>query len=115
MAWWFPLAFQFIFIFILYITVPWLLESPRWLIAKGRIDEAEKILADLESTDIEDPYIITQSKDIQWAVHYERENSVRWRDFLCGRTGTQGSTCTIRRLVLWMGVQEMQQLGKTLP
>jgi hypothetical protein len=35
-----------------YSTVPWLPESPGWSIAKGRIDEAEKILADLEFTDI---------------------------------------------------------------
>jgi hypothetical protein len=28
-AWRFPLAFQFIFIFLLYATVPWLPESPR--------------------------------------------------------------------------------------
>lgn len=35
-------------------------------IAKGRIDEAGEILADLEFTDTEDPYIITQPKDIQW-------------------------------------------------
>ena len=28
-AWRFPLAFQFIFIFILWVTVPWLPESPR--------------------------------------------------------------------------------------
>ena len=32
---------------------------------KGRIEEAEAILADLESTDVYDPYIITQSKEIQ--------------------------------------------------
>lgn len=65
-AWRFPLDFQFIFIFTLYSTAPWLPESPRRSIAKGRIDEAEKILADLEFMDIEDSYIITQPKDIQW-------------------------------------------------
>ena len=46
-AWRFPLAFQFIFIFILYATVPWLPESPRWLIAHDRPDEAQVIIADL--------------------------------------------------------------------
>ncbi|EOD46980.1 putative sugar transporter protein [Neofusicoccum parvum UCRNP2] len=103
-SWRFPIAFQFIFIFILFGTTPWLPESPR-------IDEAEQILADLESLSVDDPYVITQSKDIQWAVNYERENAVRWRDLLRGRTGDQGGTCTIRRLVLGMGTQAMQQLS----
>ncbi|PVI00209.1 general substrate transporter [Periconia macrospinosa] len=110
-AWRVPLAFQFLFIIILYATVPWLPESPRWLMAKGRVDEAERILADLESTEIDDPFIVTQSKDIQWAVQFEKENAVRWRDLLRGRTGDRGGTHTIRRMVLGMGTQAMQQLS----
>ncbi|KAH7413950.1 general substrate transporter [Phaeosphaeria sp. MPI-PUGE-AT-0046c] len=110
-AWRFPLAFQFVFIFILFATVPWLPESPRWLIAHGKVKEAEKILADLESTDIHDPFIVTQSKDIQWAVQYEKDHAIRWRDLLRGRTGDQAGTHTIRRMLLGMGTQAMQQLS----
>ncbi|KAF2140357.1 uncharacterized protein K452DRAFT_335482 [Aplosporella prunicola CBS 121167] len=110
-SWRFPLAFQFIFIFVLYATVPWLPESPRWLIGRGRVTEAERIIADLEALDMTDPFVVTESKDIQWSVQYERENSVRWRDLLRGRTGQQGGTCTIRRLILGMGTQAMQQLS----
>jgi hypothetical protein len=80
--------------------------------AKGRIEEAEKILADLEATDIDDPYVKTESKDIQWAVQYEKDNAVRWRDLLRGRTGNHAGTHTIRRLLLGMGSQAMQQLCK---
>jgi hypothetical protein len=80
--------------------------------AKGRVDEAERILADLEATDVDDPFIITQSKDIQWAVQYEKDHAVRWRDLLRGRTGDQGGTHTIRRVILGMGTQAMQQLCK---
>ncbi|KAF6239114.1 hypothetical protein HO173_002986 [Letharia columbiana] len=108
-AWRFPLAFQFIFIFILYGTVPWLPESPRWLIAHGQVEEAEHIIADLEATTVDDAYVVTESKEIQWAVQYERENGVSWWDLLRGKSGN--GTSTVRRLLLGAGAQAMQQLA----
>ena len=108
-AWRFPLAFQFIFIFILFGTVPWLPESPRWLIAHDQIEEAEQIIADLEGAAIDDAYVITESKEIQYAVQYERDNGVSWTDLLRGRSGK--GTATIRRLLLGAGAQAMQQLA----
>ncbi|QDS68493.1 hypothetical protein FKW77_010860 [Venturia effusa] len=77
----------------------------------GRIDEAEQILADLEGRSVDDAYIITQSKEIQWAANYEKEHAVRWRDIIRGRTENAGGTCTVRRLLLGMGTQAMQQLA----
>lgn len=45
-----------------------------------------------------------------FTVEYERINSVSWLDLLRGRTGKSG-TSTIRRLILGMGTQAMQQLS----
>lgn len=110
-AWRFPLAFQFIFILTIFATVPWLPESPRWLISHGRNDEAQKIIADLEAKDINDSYIHTQHGEIVAAVQYEREHGVSWGQLLRGQTGDQSGTCAIRRLILGMGAQAMQQLA----
>ncbi|KAG8525913.1 uncharacterized protein KY384_000675 [Bacidia gigantensis] len=108
-SWRLPLAFQFIFIFVLFATVPWLPESPRWLIAHGHIDEADQIIADLEAKDVMDPFVITESKEIQKAAEYEREHGVSWIDLIKGKSAP--GTCTIRRLLLGGGAQAMQQLA----
>lgn len=87
-------------------------ETTRWLIAKGRIQEADVILADLEELEVEDPYVVTQSKEIQWAVQYERENNVPWMDLLRGKAPEGAGTGTLRRVFLGMGTQAMQQFSK---
>jgi len=80
--------------------------------SKGRIDEANQILADLENTDVNNAFIVTESNDIQWAVNYEKEHNVRWRDLLRGRTGDQKGVHAMRRMIMGMGTQAMQQFCK---
>jgi len=112
-AWRLPLALQIIFIIILYLTVPWLPESPRWLIAHNRDDEALPILADLENKSTADPFVQAQYEEIRFGVEYERKNALRWRDILRKqKEGTQQEgTKTLRRLVLGARTQAMQQFG----
>jgi hypothetical protein len=80
------------------------------------VDEAELILADIEGTTIDNPYVQTELQEIRYTTAYEREHKVRIRDLLRGKKSavTGAGSGTLRRLFLGMGAQFMQQFsGKT--
>ncbi|KAJ5097490.1 Major facilitator superfamily domain general substrate transporter [Penicillium angulare] len=106
-AWRLPIALQLFFVAFLLVTVPWLPESPRWLMMQAREGEAMEVLACVEAMPIDDPLIRTQRDEIKYSITYETENSVPWRDLLRRRKGD--STKTLRRLLLGAGTQAMQQ------
>lgn len=101
-AWRFPIAFQLVFSVILFATVPWLPESPRWLLAHGYNEEGLDILVALEGAHAtpKDDLILNQRDVILEAVRIERETAPTWHDILKGRTGDTGM---IQRLLLGAG------------
>lgn len=106
-AWRLPLALQYVFIFVLYATIPWLPESPRWLMSHNRTEEALRNLSCLEGKHPTDPAIILQMEEIQYLVDYEREHALKWKDLL--KSGAAGGTKPLRRLLLGAGTQFIQQ------
>lgn len=67
--------------FVILLFVP---ESPRWLIANGRKDEALEILAiSNASGNMQDPAVLVQFKEIEDTIQFEREReSSSWRSLL---------------------------------
>lgn len=87
--------------------MPWLPESPRWLVAHDRHTEAVQVLAALEAKEVDDVIVATQLREIDDSVKYELQHQTRWRDLLRGKV--TGETKTIRRMLLGAGTQLMQQ------
>ena len=67
-AWRFPIAFQIILAIFILVLIPGLPESPRWLVLKGRDDEAWEVLAALSDLPKEDKKIVAELQAVKDVV-----------------------------------------------
>ncbi|KAG5977725.1 hypothetical protein E4U32_000065 [Claviceps aff. humidiphila group G2b] len=67
-AWRFPLAFQIVFCVFILCFVLSLPESPRWLVLKGRDDEAREVIAAIAEVEDNDKYVDNEFRAIKETV-----------------------------------------------
>ncbi|RFU27656.1 hypothetical protein B7463_g8683, partial [Scytalidium lignicola] len=73
-AWRLPSALQGLFSIICIVILPFIPESPRWLVHKGRNEEALQVIAlTYADGDIDNPIVLSQYREIVDTLNYERE------------------------------------------
>lgn len=108
----FPLAFQIFFAILTFAGIVVLPESPRWLVAHDRHDDAKQIIwavqPNAKEIDINDPKISHDLHEIQRAIAEEREAASQgsYRALF-----TNGPQRFFYRTMLGIGGQFMQQLS----
>jgi len=98
----FPVAFQLIFLLTAAVLIPFLPESPRWLVRQGNREEAHAVLERLSSSNVE-----ARLGEIEDAVALENQAGDNQYKALF----TLGPTQNLRRLGLACGTMIMHQLG----
>lgn len=103
-AWRFPIAFQNVFALIILFCVLPLPESPRWLVLKGREQEAMEVLGAILDLPESDPYVHSEFAAIKDAVL--SASTVGFRDLL-----TMDENRHFHRVVLAYVNQMFQQIS----
>ncbi|KAM0709556.1 hypothetical protein Q7P35_003595 [Cladosporium inversicolor] len=108
-AWRFPLAFQIFFTICIWCLCPFLPDSPRLLIRKGKYDEAREVLAALEGHGAtpESSSVQAQFNVIKDILDRESLNSYTWWQLISGR----GPSGLLRRMILGAWMQAMNQIS----
>ncbi|SCZ94792.1 BZ3500_MvSof-1268-A1-R1_Chr12-1g03661 [Microbotryum saponariae] len=103
-SWRTPIGLQMVFAVGLVVSVAFLPESPRWLLANGQQEEGQRVIAALEPAPIESELFVSQTKVIIDSL----EGSVqpKKKDVL-----NNGPTQHLRRALLGASSQIMQQIG----
>ena len=100
-GWRWPIAFQGVFIILILLSLPFLPESPRWLVQHGRLEEATDVFARLggKEATIDDPSILSERDDIIASVEEERKlGQATW-----GEVFTEGKNRNLSRVLLGAG------------
>lgn len=108
MVWRFPIAFQCAFAIVILVMMMRLPESPRWLLAHGRTDEALTVLAALQDKQ-------RHHDDVQGQMNFIAD-AIRASGHPGGvvpikEVFTNGKSQHLRRMLLGAGSQMMQQLS----
>ncbi|KAF2471622.1 general substrate transporter [Lindgomyces ingoldianus] len=108
-AWRFPLAFQIFFTLCIYALCPFLPDSPRLLIRKGKYEEAYEVLAALEGhgATLDSPSVHAQFNIIKEILDREHISTYTWGQLLTGR----GPSGVLRRMILGAWMQAMNQIS----
>ncbi|OJJ97772.1 hypothetical protein ASPACDRAFT_1858499 [Aspergillus aculeatus ATCC 16872] len=102
-SWRFPLALQVVLSLMVMAFVMVMPESPRWLLKRGRPEEASEILAALADADPEDAAITLAVRDIERSLALTGSGS--WKDLL-----SMGEQRLFHRAVLAAAGQMFQQM-----
>jgi MFS family permease len=103
-----PMAIQFVWAFILGTGLFFLPESPRYYVMKDRYDAALRSLSVLRGQPVDSEYVKQEASELVASYRFELENMQSgWLD--CFRGGLRGSHSNLRRVILGMALQMMQQ------
>lgn len=110
-SWRFPLAFQCFFALVTIALVLVTPESPRWLVMKHRVGEAQEILARLLARATNDPDVVAEIQSLIATVNHEAEvqQSIPLKEIFSRDSKQQ----TLRRILLGAGTPFFQQVGGT--
>ena len=104
--WRFPIAFQIVFALILLVGVLVMPESPRWLVKVDRLEDANRVLAQLYDTEMDDPVV---KQELHTLTDSIRKVEANLGPFKYSELGTNGPHQNLYRLILGCGSQAMQQ------
>ncbi|KAJ5469296.1 Sugar transporter STL1 [Penicillium diatomitis] len=107
LAWRFPIAFQVVFGVIIIVGMYLLPDSPRYLIAKGKVEEGEYVLAALAGKEAHDPETQLQKKQVIESIEAAgAAEGAGYSDLLTG-----GKSQHLRRMLIGSSSQIAQQLS----
>lgn len=85
MQWRFPLAIPMIFSMVLMATIFFQPESPRWLMRKGRVQEAKETISMLYDLPLDDTTIVHAIEGIEASLVESSDSSVSLRDLFTSK------------------------------
>ena len=105
--WRFPLAFQAVFAIFLVLQIIGLPETPRWLVAHDRYEEARAVTAAIEDRPLDDAVVNSTILDIRFGLEEEQKDG----PFKFKELFQWGEVQNLRRLIIVISIQLGQQFS----